>query len=267
MPFNNYTDPWVNSLFQDAQPLAKGIFEGVAHEVIDEVRAMRTARLELDDAYDPARHLPVMQRLTWDRLTKDELGLMPTIMTIGGDGASYDIGFGAMSRVLASQTPVKIMVLNSGAYSNTGGQTSTASFTGQDSDLSRFGGAHDGKHESRKELGLHRVLPPGRLRGFDVHGDPRALPQDDDGVPQLHRGPGRDGHLHAVRIGERHRRGGLGRQGAARRRVPDEPAVRARPPRWQDAARLVQPRRQSRPGPDVDAPRRSSTSTRPVSCS
>lgn len=160
MPYNNYLDPWVNSLFQDAQPLAKGIFEGVAHEVVDEVRAMRTARLELDDAYDPERHLKVMQRLTWDRLTKDELGLMPTIMTIGGDGASYDIGFGAMSRVLASETPIKVMILNSGAYSNTGGQTSTASFTGQDSDLSRFGGAHDGKHESRKELGLIASFHP-----------------------------------------------------------------------------------------------------------
>ncbi|MDO8107714.1 2-oxoacid:acceptor oxidoreductase family protein [Isoptericola sp. b441] len=160
MPYNNYLDPWVNSLFQDAQPLAKGIFEGVAHELVDEVRAMRTARLELDDAYDPARHLPIMQRLTWERLTKDELALMPTIMTIGGDGASYDIGFGALSRVLASDTPIKVMVLNSGAYSNTGGQTSTASFTGQDSDLSRFGGAHAGKHESRKELGLIASFHP-----------------------------------------------------------------------------------------------------------
>lgn len=160
MPFNNYLDPWVNSLFQDAQPLAKGIFEGIAHEVVQEVRALRTARLEIDGAYDPARHEASLSRLTWDRLTKDELALMPTVMTIGGDGASYDIGFGAMSRVLASQTPVKVMVLNSGAYSNTGGQASTASFTGQDSDLSRFGGAHDGKHESRKELGLLASFHP-----------------------------------------------------------------------------------------------------------
>jgi pyruvate-ferredoxin/flavodoxin oxidoreductase len=160
MPFNNYLDPWVNSLFQDAQPLAKGIFEGVAHELLDEVRAVRTARLEIDDAYDPAKHLAAMQRLTWDKLTKDELALMPTIVTIGGDGATYDIGFGALSRVLASDTPIKVMVLNSGAYSNTGGQASTASFTGQDSDLSRFGGAHDGKHETRKELGLIASFHP-----------------------------------------------------------------------------------------------------------
>ncbi len=160
MPFNNYVDPWVNSLFQDAQPLAKGIFEGVAAELVGEVRNMRTARLELDDAYDPARHDKAMQRLTWERMTHDELALMPTILTIGGDGASYDIGFGAMSRVLASETPIKVMVLNSGAYSNTGGQASTASFTGQDSDLSRFGGAHDGKHEFRKELGLLASFHP-----------------------------------------------------------------------------------------------------------
>ncbi len=159
-PYNSYLDPWVNSLFQDAQPLAKGIFEGVAASLVADMRDQRIAQLELDDAYDPAVQGKVLKRLTWERLTPAELSLMPTIMTIGGDGASYDIGFGAMSRILASQTPIKVMVLNSGAYSNTGGQTSTASFTGQDSDLSRFGGAHDGKHESRKELGLLASFHP-----------------------------------------------------------------------------------------------------------
>ena len=160
MPFNSYLDPWVNSLFQDAQPLAKGIFEGISAQLVNDMRAQRTAALELADAYDPATHDRALQRLTWDRLTPDELGLLPTVLTIGGDGASYDIGFGAMSRVLASDTPIKVMVLNSGAYSNTGGQASTASFTGQDSDLARFGGAHDGKHESRKELGLLASFHP-----------------------------------------------------------------------------------------------------------
>ena len=46
------------------------------------------------------------------------------------------------------------MVLNTGAYSNTGGQSSTSSFHGQDSDLSRVGSAHGGKKEVRKELGI-----------------------------------------------------------------------------------------------------------------
>ena len=96
-------------------------------------------------------------------LTADELGLMPTFLTIGGDGASYDIGFGALSRILTSGTPLKVMVLNTGVYSNTGGQASTASYTGQDSDLSRAGAASQGKTESRKELGLIATLHPGVL--------------------------------------------------------------------------------------------------------
>jgi pyruvate-ferredoxin/flavodoxin oxidoreductase len=62
--------------------------------------------------------------------------------------------------VLASDTPIKVLVLNSGAYSNTGGQASTSSYTGQDSDLSRFGGSHHGKHEARKELGLLASFHP-----------------------------------------------------------------------------------------------------------
>jgi pyruvate-ferredoxin/flavodoxin oxidoreductase len=160
MPFNSYLDPWVNSLFQDTQPLAKGIFEGISAQQVEDVRAMRTARLELDDAYDPAVHDDELRRLSWEDFTPDELALLPTVMTIGGDGATYDIGFGALSRVLASDTPIKVLVLNSGAYSNTGGQASTSSFTGQDSDLARFGGAHHGKHETRKELGLLASFHP-----------------------------------------------------------------------------------------------------------
>ncbi len=160
MPYNAYLDPWVNSLFQDTQPLAKGIFEGISAQVVPDVRALRLARLELEDAYDPAVHDAEFRMLSWAEFTPTELAMLPTMLTIGGDGASYDIGFGAMSRVLASDTPIKVLVLNSGAYSNTGGQTSTSSYTGQDSDLSRFGGAHHGKHETRKELGLLASFHP-----------------------------------------------------------------------------------------------------------
>ena len=160
MPFNAYLDPWVNSLFQDTQPLAKGIFEGISAQVVADVRALRLAQLELADAYDPAVHDKELTTLSWEEFTSAELDLLPTVLTIGGDGASYDIGFGAMSRVLASDTPIKVLVLNSGAYSNTGGQASTSSYTGQDSDLSRFGGTHHGKHEARKELGLLASFHP-----------------------------------------------------------------------------------------------------------
>ncbi|MDR2450579.1 MAG: 2-oxoacid:acceptor oxidoreductase family protein, partial [Candidatus Accumulibacter sp.] len=159
-PFNAYKDPWVNSLFQDAQPLAKGIFEGVAAQSVSDVRVLRLARLELDDAYAPERHDREFRYLSWPQFSKEELALLPTVITIGGDGATYDIGFGAFSRILASGTPVKMLILNTGVYSNTGGQASTSSFTGQDSDLARHGGAHAGKREARKELSLIASFHP-----------------------------------------------------------------------------------------------------------
>ena len=45
---------------------------------------------------------------------------------IGGDGASYDIGFGGLDHVIASGKNVNILVLDTEVYSNTGGQASKA---------------------------------------------------------------------------------------------------------------------------------------------
>jgi pyruvate-ferredoxin/flavodoxin oxidoreductase len=143
-PYNPYTDPWVNSLFQDAVPLAKGIFEGICASAVDDFRALRIARLDLEDHYDPEVHDRFFRYFHWSQFSAEERALLPAVISMGGDGATYDIGFGALSRLLVTNTPIKIVVLNTGAYSNTGGQTSTASFTAQDSDLTRFGIAHIG---------------------------------------------------------------------------------------------------------------------------
>ena len=159
-PFNPYNDPWVNSLFQDHPAVAKGLFEGLAHEEVSDVIALRTAKLELDDEYDPAVHDKAFRTFSWADFTADELALMPSVFCIGGDGATYDIGFGSLSRIMSTTTPIKAMVLNTGAYSNTGGQASTASMTGQDADLARFGAAHAGKQDGRKELGLIAAFHP-----------------------------------------------------------------------------------------------------------
>ena len=159
-PFNPYNDPWVNSLFQDTPAVAKGLFEGLTASAVDDIKALRVAKLELADAYDAGLYDKAFRTLSWKDFTPDELALLPTVVSMGGDGATYDIGFGALSRLLATSTPVKVVVLNTGVYSNTGGQTSTASLTGQDSDLSRFGAAHPGKQEDRKELGLIAAFHP-----------------------------------------------------------------------------------------------------------
>ena len=159
-PFNPYNDPWVNSLFQDTPAVAKGIFEGIAAEATEDIVALRTAKMELKDEYDPQVHDKFFRTFSWSEFTPEELALLPTVISMGGDGATYDIGFGSLSRIMATSTPIKVVVLNTGVYSNTGGQASTASLTGQDSDLSRFGAAHSGKQEDRKELGLIAAFHP-----------------------------------------------------------------------------------------------------------
>ena len=159
-PFNPYNDPWVNSLFQDTPAVAKGIFEGISAEANGDFAALRVAQLDLDDDYDPQVHDRFFKLFSWSEFNSEELSLLPTVISMGGDGATYDIGFGALSRLLSTSTPIKVVVLNSGGYSNTGGQASTASLTGQDADLARFGAAHKGKQEDRKELGLIAAFHP-----------------------------------------------------------------------------------------------------------
>lgn len=159
-PSNPYRDPWINSLFQDTPAIAKGLFEGEVVNQLAQIKAVRSAKLDINDQYDPLVHDKQLRYLEWTGLSDSELALLPTVFSIGGDGATYDIGFGALSRLLTTSTPVKVLVLNTGSYSNTGGQASTSSFTGQDSDLSRVGQAHSGKQEVRKELGIIASFHP-----------------------------------------------------------------------------------------------------------
>jgi pyruvate/2-oxoacid:ferredoxin oxidoreductase beta subunit/Pyruvate/2-oxoacid:ferredoxin oxidoreductase delta subunit len=115
-PYNPYLVPWTNSLFENAPADALGI------------------RARWDQQGHPDRRLWVL----------------------GGDGAMYDIGFQSLSRLVASAADVKVLVLDTQVYSNTGGQASTASFGGQVTKLSAFGHAIHGRPERRKELG--RIL-------------------------------------------------------------------------------------------------------------
>lgn len=68
---------------------------------------------------------------------------------IGGDGASYDIGYGGLDHVIASGEDVNILVLDTEVYSNTGGQSSKATPLGA---IAQF--AAKGKRVRKKDLGL-----------------------------------------------------------------------------------------------------------------
>lgn len=119
-PYNPYIVPWSNSLFENGPAFAMGI------------------------------------RMRWDQLGWQDKQLW----VMGGDGAMLDIGFQSLSRLLASGMNIKVMVLDTQVYSNTGGQTSTASYTGQESKMYAFGKVHPGKEESRKELGRIAMMHP-----------------------------------------------------------------------------------------------------------
>ena len=115
-PFNPYRVPWTNSLFENAPAVALGV------------------RARWDASGHPERKLWVF----------------------GGDGAMYDIGFQSLSRMVASGADIKVLVLDTQVYSNTGGQASTATFGGQVTKMSAYGKALHGRPERRKELG--RIL-------------------------------------------------------------------------------------------------------------
>lgn len=68
---------------------------------------------------------------------------------IGGDGASYDIGYGGLDHVIASGEDVNILVIDTEVYSNTGGQSSKATPLGA---IAQF--AAQGKRIRKKDLGL-----------------------------------------------------------------------------------------------------------------
>jgi pyruvate/2-oxoacid:ferredoxin oxidoreductase beta subunit len=119
-PYNPYLVPWTNSLFENAPADAMGV------------------------------------RMRWDQMGWTE----KPIWCIGGDGAMFDIGFQSLSRLLASGLNVKVFVLDTQVYSNTGGQASTSSYTGQNTKMSVHGKVFGGKQERRKEIAQIAMMHP-----------------------------------------------------------------------------------------------------------
>ena len=79
---------------------------------------------------------------------------------IGGDGAMFDIGFQSLRRMLASGMNIKVFVLDTQVYSNTGGQASTSTYIGQNTKMSVHGKAIAGKQERRKEIAQIAMMHP-----------------------------------------------------------------------------------------------------------
>ena len=117
-------------------------------------KAIRMAEKELNGGFRPEKDSEFFTYFNWHQFTEEEFLLCPPVVAMGGDGAMFDIGFQNLSRMMMSGKPVKVVILDTQVYSNTGGQACTSGFTGQVSDMAQYGKAIKGKEEIRKEMTL-----------------------------------------------------------------------------------------------------------------
>ncbi len=153
-PYNPYPFPWSSHLFQDSPSVAMGLFEGHMTKMAEGFRNIRMAELEVEGKYNREEHEEFFTYFNWTNFSEEEFLLCPPVVSVGGDGAMYDIGFQNLSRMLMSGLPVKVLILDTQVYSNTGGQACTSGFISQVSDMAPFGKAWKGKEETRKEMSL-----------------------------------------------------------------------------------------------------------------
>jgi pyruvate-ferredoxin/flavodoxin oxidoreductase len=168
---------WANSLFEDFCEFGLGMnlaYDKMRARLVERLTAMAECeelpaeRRELAKEWLEGREDAVKSRIAADKITamakegaakgcsecKEMLELAPYLTKrshwiIGGDGASYDIGYGGLDHVLASGKNVNILVLDTEVYSNTGGQASKATPVGA---IAKFAAA--GKRVRKKDLGL-----------------------------------------------------------------------------------------------------------------
>jgi pyruvate-ferredoxin/flavodoxin oxidoreductase len=164
---------WANSLFEDnaefgygfrvtldklgeyarktLEQLAPEVGEELAHEILGAPQASGTEidaqRARLDRLRERLRTIPDARAKDLHALA-DHL-LKRVVWIVGGDGWAYDIGFGGLDHVLASDRDVNILVMDTEVYSNTGGQRSKATPRAA---TAKF--ATGGKIVAKKDLGL-----------------------------------------------------------------------------------------------------------------
>jgi pyruvate-ferredoxin/flavodoxin oxidoreductase len=128
----------VDDLLKGDQSDEAGIHE--QRQRVSELKRRLQAEVEQE-----GDHSPVAQELLE---LADDL-VKRSVWIVGGDGWAYDIGFGGLDHLFASQHDVNVLVLDTEVYSNTGGQMSKATPKGA---VAKF--ASGGKPTSKKDLGL-----------------------------------------------------------------------------------------------------------------
>lgn len=165
---------WANSLFEDNAEYGLGMFLGVKavrDRLVDEMKAAEAVasdalkaamedwianKDEGEGSRDRAEKLeallfaekdgkPELEKLYGEK----QFFVKRSQWIFGGDGWSYDIGYGGLDHVLASGDDVNVMVFDTEVYSNTGGQSSKAT---PEAAVAQF--AASGKRTKKKDLGM-----------------------------------------------------------------------------------------------------------------
>ncbi|HZT59993.1 MAG TPA: pyruvate:ferredoxin (flavodoxin) oxidoreductase [Pyrinomonadaceae bacterium] len=164
---------WSNSLFEDNAEFGLGMRMALdqqgeyARELVSRLRPLVGGALadgllaqdQSDDCGINAQRelvaaLKAKLKDNFDPQARDLLSIADSLVRksvwiVGGDGWAYDIGFGGLDHVLASGANVRILVLDTEVYSNTGGQASKATPLGA---VAKF--AAGGKPTAKKDLGM-----------------------------------------------------------------------------------------------------------------
>jgi pyruvate-ferredoxin/flavodoxin oxidoreductase len=155
-PNNPHPYPWMNSLFQDGSTVAWLIGESF---IMDHGRRSiipeRLADRLLDDEAAPLTEEDYFRltHLTDAILTDQEIRELPKAWAVGGDGGMGDIGFQNVSKVVLQNRPnVKLIMLDTQVYSNTGGQNSDSTPMPGGGDMNQFGAASEGKFTEKKSV-------------------------------------------------------------------------------------------------------------------
>ena len=171
---NGHGPAWANSLFEDFCEFGLGMhlayekmrerLEEICHKIeqctecSSDIKAAAAAWLEVKDDADKSREAG--EKFV-EEATKCGCDLCQQVINlshyltkrsqwiIGGDGASYDIGYGGLDHVIASGKNVNVLVLDTEVYSNTGGQSSKSTPIAA---IAKFAAA--GKRIRKKDLGL-----------------------------------------------------------------------------------------------------------------
>ena len=153
-PNNPHPYPWMNSLFQDGVTIGWLMGESF---IVDHARRSvipeRLADALLAGAGISEEQLYHFTHFTDALMTDQEIVELPKVWVVGGDGGIGDIGYQNTSKVMLQNRPnVKVLMLDTQVYSNTGGQNSDSTPMLGGNDMNVFGSATQGKNTEKKTV-------------------------------------------------------------------------------------------------------------------